>query len=113
MSRLFVGDPDLKYLILGIGCVIFFIAECLIFVDLGKSFNKSIAFILGLIFLSPLFLVILGADDSSYCGKNAIQTNENSTDPIIKISDDELKEIEYYYDSYVNEGSTIFTEKRE
>lgn len=36
--------------------------------QLGTAFNKSTAFKLGLIFLNPLFVVILGFGDSRYYG---------------------------------------------
>ena len=35
-------------------------------INLGKCFEKSDGFILGLIFLSPIFLLILGFDQSKY-----------------------------------------------
>lgn len=36
--------------------------------DLAKAFGKSTAFALGLIFLSPIFILILGFGDARYVG---------------------------------------------
>lgn len=40
------------------------------YIKLGKAFDKSNRFILGLIFLSPIFLLLLGNDQSFYRGVN-------------------------------------------
>lgn len=37
-------------------------------VKLAKAFGKGIGFAIGLIFLSPIFMLILGLGDSTYCG---------------------------------------------
>jgi len=36
--------------------------------QLGKAFGKNFFFVLGLFFLFPIFMVILGLDDSKYLG---------------------------------------------
>lgn len=41
--------------------------------DMAKSFGKSFGFVLGLIFLNPLFAIILGFGDSRYVGPIAEQ----------------------------------------
>lgn len=51
-------------LIPGVNLVLFFM---MVF-ELGRSFNKSAAFGLGLIFLQPIFLLILGFGDAEYAG---------------------------------------------
>ena len=37
-------------------------------VNLAKAFGKGIGFAIGLIFLSPIFMLILGFGDAEYCG---------------------------------------------
>lgn len=39
-------------------------------IKLAKAFNKSTGFLLGLIFLSPIFMCLLGFGDDEYCGVN-------------------------------------------
>ena len=41
-----------------------------LYYKLGKSFGKEFGFCLGLIFLSPIFLMILGFSDAQYIGSN-------------------------------------------
>lgn len=41
--------------------------------DLAKSFGKGIGFILGLIFLNPIFALILGFGSAAYVGPSAEQ----------------------------------------
>lgn len=41
--------------------------------DLAKSFGKGIGFVLGLIFLNPLFALILGFGGAAYVGPTAEQ----------------------------------------
>ena len=43
--------------------IVFHIYLC---IKLSEAFNKSVAFSLGLIFLNPIFLLILGFDSSKY-----------------------------------------------
>jgi hypothetical protein len=43
--------------------------------NLAKSFGKGIAFVLGLIFLNPLFAIILGFGKAAYVGPTAEQNN--------------------------------------
>jgi hypothetical protein len=45
-----------------------FIVMILISLDLAKAFGKSTGFALGLIFLSPIFLILLGFGDAQYQG---------------------------------------------
>ena len=44
------------------------IAGIMVYVRLGQRFGKGTGFILGLLFLSPIFLIILAFDDSYYMG---------------------------------------------
>ncbi|MCB9233035.1 MAG: signal peptidase I [Bacteroidia bacterium] len=48
-----------------------FIALILIQLDLAKSFGKSTGFGLGLVFLAPIFILILGFGDATYVGPAA------------------------------------------
>lgn len=41
--------------------------------DLAKSFGKGIGFVLGLIFLNPIFALILGFGSAAYVGPSAEQ----------------------------------------
>lgn len=43
--------------------------------NLAKSFGKGIGFVLGLIFLNPLFAIILGFGKATYAGPTAQQNN--------------------------------------
>ena len=56
-----------------IGALVCLIANVVIsivwYVKLAKSFGKSGGFAVGLIFLSPIFMMILGCGDSQYQGK--------------------------------------------
>lgn len=45
-------------------------------VKLGKAFNKSTGFIIGLIFLTPIFEMILGFGSAQYVGP-ATKTSQN------------------------------------
>lgn len=45
-----------------------FVVAVLMFVKLAKAFGKGIGFALGLMFLSPVFLCILGFGDAEYIG---------------------------------------------
>ena len=44
------------------------ITAIMLYVRLGQRFGKGVGFILGLIFLTPIFLLILAFDDSYYQG---------------------------------------------
>lgn len=45
-------------------------------VKLGKAFNQSTGFIIGLIFLTPIFEMILGFGSAQYVGP-ATKTSQN------------------------------------
>lgn len=49
-----------------IGLVAAMVIQVIIYYDLAKAFGKSIPFAMGLIFLSPVFLMILAFDKSTY-----------------------------------------------
>lgn len=56
-------------MILGQGLIIATtVIGCINYYKLSKSFGHGIGFTLGLIFLNPIFLLILGLDSSSYEG---------------------------------------------
>ena len=44
----------------------------ILLVDLGKSFGKDGAFIVGMILLSPIFMLILGFGSAEYQGPAAL-----------------------------------------
>lgn len=44
----------------------------LVLLDLSRSFGHGVGFALGLVFLSPIFLVVLGFGDSRYVGPAAL-----------------------------------------
>ena len=47
---------------------------------LSKSFGHGIGFTLGLLFLSPIFTLILGFGSSQYIGPNGVNANTASSD---------------------------------
>lgn len=47
-------------------------------IKLAKAFGKSTSFAVGLIFLSPIFYVILGFDSSEYLGVPVTIVNQNN-----------------------------------
>lgn len=53
-----------------VGYIAILILSIFSMVKLGKAFGKSTAFILGLIFLSPIFQLILGLGSSEYVGNS-------------------------------------------
>ena len=44
---------------------------------LSKAFGKSTGFFLGLLFLQPIFMLILGFDNSKYIGPDGVQMTDN------------------------------------
>ena len=48
--------------------VVNFIVLIMVYVKLAKAFGKGIGFAVGLIFLSPIFLIMLGFGDAQYEG---------------------------------------------
>ena len=48
-----------------------FIVWIVVMAQIAKSFGKGIGYVLGLIFLSPLFAIILGFGDATYQGPAA------------------------------------------
>ena len=65
-----VGRPAWWVLLFLIPLVNFIVA-IMVLNDLSKSFGHGIGFTLGLIFLSPIFVLILGFGDSQYVGQGA------------------------------------------
>ncbi len=51
-----------------------FVLIIMLYIDLAKSFGKSVGFAIGLIFLSFIFLPILGFGNSQYLGPAASQS---------------------------------------
>jgi len=47
------------------------VAAIVLFVDIAKSYGKGTGFALGLILLSPIFMLILGFGDATYVGPAA------------------------------------------
>ena len=62
-----VGMPGWQFLLLLIPFVNIYIA-IKVFIELAKSFGKTVGFGIGLILLSPIFLCILGFGDAKYIG---------------------------------------------
>ncbi len=54
-----------------VGWIVVFVISIIIAIDLAKSFAKSTAFAVGLIFLNFIFIPILGFGDSVYVGPAA------------------------------------------
>lgn len=65
-----VGRP-LWFIVLFFLPIANFIALILIMLDLAKSFGKSTGFGVGLILLSPVFIMMLGFGDATYVGPAA------------------------------------------
>ena len=65
-----VGRPG-WWLILAMIPFVNFIFAIIINVDLAKSFGKGVGFAIGLILLSPIFIMILGFGDATYQGPAA------------------------------------------
>jgi hypothetical protein len=62
-----VGRP-VWWLVLMIIPFVNFVIIILVYIDLAKSFGKDTAFGIGLVFLSPIFLPILGFGSARYVG---------------------------------------------
>lgn len=60
-----------------VGYIMVFVLSIVQTVKLGKAFGKSTGFILGLIFLSPIFQLILAFGSSQYVGTNTNTTSSN------------------------------------
>ena len=65
-----VGRPG-WWLILMLIPVVNFIVAIIVTNDLSKSFGQGVGFTLGLIFLSPIFILLLGFGDFKYIGPGA------------------------------------------
>jgi hypothetical protein len=65
-----VGRPVWWFLLLFIP-VVNFIILIITMIDLAKAFGKGTGFALGLIFLSPIFMPILGFGSAQYVGPSA------------------------------------------
>lgn len=65
-----VGRP-LWWIILLLIPFVNFIVAIIVLNDLSKSFGKGIAYTLGLLFLSPIFIPLLGFGDARYIGPAA------------------------------------------
>ena len=59
-----------------VGWIIYVTLGIVSMVKLGKAFNKSTGFIIGLIFLTPIFEMILGFGSAQYVGP-ATKTSQN------------------------------------
>ena len=57
-----------------IGWIVSLVLSIVSMVKLGKAFNQSAAFIVGLLFLSPIFQMILGFGKAEYVGNQASNT---------------------------------------
>ena len=66
-----VGRPGWWLLLLLIP-VVNLIVAIIVINDLSKSFGQGVGFTLGLIFLTPIFLLLLGFGDFKYVGKGAL-----------------------------------------
>ncbi len=66
-----VGRPG-WWLILFFIPIVSFIVYIIVYIDLAKSFGKSAAFGIGLLFLNIIFLPILGFGDAQYQGPQAV-----------------------------------------
>jgi hypothetical protein len=65
-----VGRPGWWLLLMFIPLVNLIVA-IIVTNDLSKSFGQGVGFTLGLIFLTPIFLLLLGFGDFKYIGKGA------------------------------------------
>ncbi len=65
-----VGRPG-WWLLLMLIPLVNFIVGIIVLNDLSKSFGQGVGFTLGLIFLSPIFILLLGFGDYKYIGPGA------------------------------------------
>lgn len=65
-----VGRPG-WWLLLMLIPIVNFIVGIIVLNDLSKSFGQGVGFTLGLIFLSPIFILMLGFGDFKYIGPRA------------------------------------------
>lgn len=65
-----IGKPDWWWLLGIIPIYGWFVVPIIATVRLAKAFGKDIGFALGLIFLAPIFILILGFGSSQYVGFN-------------------------------------------
>jgi len=65
-----VGRPG-WWLVMLLIPIVSFIAVIVVMIDLAKSFGKGTGFVIGLIFLSWIFLLILGFGSATYLGPAA------------------------------------------
>lgn len=63
-----IGRPWWWLLLLVFVPFVNFVISILISIDMAKAFGKGIGFALGLIFLSPIFIPLLGFGDAEYVG---------------------------------------------
>ncbi len=66
-----VGRP-LWWVLLFFIPIVNFIVAIIVYIDLAKSFGKSAAFGIGLLFLGIIFFPILGFGDAEYQGPQAV-----------------------------------------
>ncbi len=66
-----VGRPGWWLLLLLFVPIVNIIIAIIVTNDLSKSFGQGVGFTLGLIFLSPIFLLLLGFGDYKYIGPGA------------------------------------------
>lgn len=55
--------------------IVNFVVAIMLQFKLARAFGKSAGFAMGLIFLGPIFQIILGLDDSKYIGPDGIRAN--------------------------------------
>ncbi|MEE8251809.1 MAG: DUF5684 domain-containing protein [Gemmatimonadales bacterium] len=68
-----VGRPG-WWLILFIIPLVNVVISAIVYIDLAKSFGKGVGFGLGLLFLNPIFISILGYGAAEYIGPAAART---------------------------------------
>lgn len=69
-----IGKPIWWFLLMLCPCINFIFAIWAINL-LSKSFGKGVGFTLGLIFLGPIFIMILGFGDAVYLGPSSSEAN--------------------------------------
>ena len=75
-----VGRPGWWLILLFIP-IVNFIIWIIVSIDLAKSFGKGTGFAVGLIFLGPIFMMILGFGDARYVGPGGTPTQMGSPPP--------------------------------
>lgn len=71
LSPIIQNNPD-STLVMGIACILvaaIFVIGFISLYKLAKAFGKGIGFFIGLVFLNPIFMMILGFGNAEYQGK--------------------------------------------